>query len=95
MNYGQRGYMAERDSRYHYHAFKSQEEHDAHEIPENAYDIRQHPPRQYSPNWVINYEVPQQPRDGLFHSRHCWEEWHCNHRDDIERVIRSRGEWKS
>ena len=95
MSYGQRGYMAERDSRYHYHAFKSQEEYDAHEIPENAYDIRQHPPRQYSPNWVINYEVPQQPRDGLFHRRHCWEEWHCNHRDDIERVIRSRGEWRS
>ena len=95
MSYGQRGYMAERDSRYHYHAFKSQEEHDAHEIPENAYDIRQHPPRQYSPNWVINYEVPQQPRDGLFHSRHCWEEWHHDHRDDIERVIQTRGEWQS
>ena len=95
MNYGQRGYMAERDSRYHYHAFKTQEEHDAHEIPENAYDIRQHPPRQYSPNWVINYEIPQQPRDGLFHSRHCWEEWHCNHRDDIQILIRSRGEWRS
>ena len=97
MSYGVRGYMAERDRRYHYHAFKSQEEHDAHEIPENAYDIRRGTPNDntWSKHWIVNYETPQQPRDGLFHSRHCWEEWHCNHRDDIERVIRSRGEWRS
>ena len=31
----------------------------------------------------------------VFHSRGCWENWHKDHRDDIERVIRTRGEWKS
>ena len=95
MSYGQRGYMAERDSRYHYHAFKSQEEHDAHEIPSNAFDVDRYPPNTYYKEWRITYNTPQQPRAGLFHSRHCWEEWHYDHRDDIERVIRSRGEWRA
>ena len=94
-SYGRRGYMSQGDSRCNWHSFKTQEEYDAHEIPENAFDIRQSLPREYSPNWIINYETPQQPRDGLFHNRSCWEQWHLDHRDDLERVIRSRGEWKS
>ena len=95
MNYGQRGYMAERDSRYHYHAFITEEDHDAHEIPSNAFDVDRYPPNTYYKEWRITYNTPQQPRAGLFHSRHCWEEWHYDHRDDIESVIRSRGEWRS
>ena len=97
MNYGGRGYMSQGDSRYHYHSFKTQEEHDAHEIPENAYDVRRRTPNDntWSKHWIVNYETSQQPRDGLFHNRRCWEQWHTDHRDDIERVIQSRGEWKS
>ena len=96
MSYGQRGYMAVGDSRYHFHSFKTQEEHDAHEIPSNAYDVERSTPNpMYNRQWRIYYSTPQQPRDGLFHSRTCWEQWHLHHRDDIERVIRSRGEWKS
>ncbi len=85
--YGQRGYMGVGNQRYHYNYFKTQEERDAHEIPENATDI-------YTEIKYIAYYTPQQPRDGLFHNRNCWEEWHLNHREDIERMIRARGEWK-
>ena len=95
MSYGRRGYMAESDSRYHCRFFNTQEEYDAHEIPENAYDVDRNEPNEYSKTWNLYYNTPQQPRDGLFHNRSCWEEWHEDHRDDIERVIRSRGEWKS
>ena len=94
-SYGQRGYMAERDNRYHYHAFKTEEEHDAHEIPSNAFEVERRFHDYSKKKYIIYYETPQQPRDGLFHSRRCWEQWHYDHRDDLERVIRSRGEWKS
>ena len=95
MSYGQRGYMAVGDDSYHYHSFKTEGERDAHEIPNNAYDIDRGSPTTWSKSWRLFYNTPQQPRDGLFHNRRCWEQWHLDHRDDIERVIRSRGEWKS
>ena len=38
-SYGQRGYMAESDKLWHGYFFKTEEEHDAHHIPENAIDI--------------------------------------------------------
>ena len=87
-SYGRRGYMAIGDTHYHYHSFNTQEERDVHEIPRNASDI-------YRRDRYLSYETPQQSRDGLFHNRSCWENWHESHREDIERVIRSRGEWKS
>jgi len=37
----------------------------------------------------------EQKRDALFHSQSCFYEWVQSHRDDLERMIRSRGEWKS
>jgi len=37
----------------------------------------------------------EQKRDALFHSQTCFYEWVQSHRDDLERMIRSRGEWKS
>ena len=43
----------------------------------------------------IAYSTPQQSRDGLFHSRTCFEQWHLNHRNEIERLIRDMGEWKN
>ena len=38
---------------------------------------------------------PEQKRDALFHSQSCFYMWVQSHRDDLERMIRSRGEWKS
>ena len=88
MRYGQRGYLSQGDSKYHWHRFETPEKRDDHEIPSNAFNIQRG-------NRYIDYETPQQPRDGLFHNHSCWEQWHLDHRDDLERVIRSRGEWKS
>ena len=89
MNYGKRGILARGDTRFNYHDFKTQEERDAHEIPSNATDIYRRN------NLHLSYETPQQSRHGLFHSQTCFYEWHHDHREDIERVIRTRGEWKS
>ena len=95
-SYGRRGYLSTGDTRYNWHSFKTQEEYDAYQIPENAIDVRRGTPtdNEWSRGWYINYDTPQQPRDGLFHNRHCWETWHENHRDDLERLIKQRGEWK-
>ena len=95
MRYGQRGYLAESDKRWCGYFFETQEECDAHEIPENAFDIDRNNPCNWHSDWRLYYYTPQQPRDGLFHNRTCWEQWHLDHRDDLERVIRTRGEWKS
>ena len=94
-SYGRRGYMAESDNRWHGYHFKTQEEYDAHEIPENAFEVETRFHDHSKKKYVIYYETPQQPRDGLFHSQTCFYKWHTDHRDDLERVIRSRGEWKS
>ena len=95
MRYGQRGYLSECDKRWHGYFFKTQEERDAHEIPENAFDVSRDNPCNWHKDWRLYYYTPQQSRDGLFHNRNCWEQWHLDHRDDLERMIRSRGEWKS
>ena len=95
MCYGRRGYLSEGEIRSHYDFFNTQEEYDAHEIPENAFDIDRNNPNRWHSDWRLYYNTPQQPRDGLFHNRSCWEQWHLDHRDDLERVIRTRGEWKS
>ena len=37
----------------------------------------------------------ERKRDALFHSQSCFYEWVQSHRDDLERLIKQRGEWKS
>ena len=44
---------------------------------------------------AVESSEPEQKRDALFHSQTCFYEWVQSHRDDLERMIRSRGEWKS
>ena len=94
--YGSRGYPATLDYQYHHENFRTDEERSNFErenLPENAYDIDR-----WSWNgnsFGLSYRTPQQYRDGLFHSRSCFERWHLNHRDEIERLIRDMGEWKN
>ena len=93
MNYGSRGLLATSDRKNVWLTFKTEEERDAHEIPENAFDIERN-------NWGNNrynldYYIPQQSRDGLFHSQTCFYQWHENHRNEIERLIKNMGEWKN
>jgi len=95
-NYGSRGYLATPDHKYHYKIFRTEEERnnfERDELPENAFSIdRWH----YEENsYGISYHIPQQSRDGLFHNRGCFEEWHKNYRNEIERLIRDMGEWKN
>ena len=63
------------------------------ELPENVYDVDRWNYREN--DFGISYHTPQQSRDGLFHSQSCFYEWHQNHRDEIERLIRDMGEWKN
>ena len=95
MSYGQRGYMAVADRRFNWFNFLTEQERAAHEIPSNAFEVERRFQNYSNKKYVLWYVTPQQPRDGLFHTRRCWENWHTSHREDIERVIRSRGEWKS
>ena len=95
MNYGGRGYMAVGDNRFNWFDFMTEQERNAHEIPSTAFEVERKYHDYTKKKYVIYYKTPQQPRDGLFHSRRCWETWHESHRDDIERVIQSRGEWRS
>ena len=95
-NYGSRGYLATPDNQRHYKYFQSEEERnnfERDELPENAFDIDRW---SYSENnYRSNYSTPQQSRDGLFHSQSCFYQWHNNHRNEIERLIRDMGEWKN
>ena len=96
MNYGSRGLLATPDNEYFYTRFHTEEERNNFErdrLPENAYDIERNSWNENS--FGIGYRTPQQARHGLFHSRHCFEEWHLNHRNEIERLIRDMGEWKN
>ncbi len=61
--------------------------------PENAFDIDR---RSYhSGGGMVSWKTPQESRDGLFHNRYCFEEWHLKHRDELESLIKNLGEWKS
>ena len=94
--YGSRGILATPDSKYHYKNFKTEEERNNFErenLPENAFDIDRW--SWHENNFGLSYRTPQQSRDGLFHSRSCFERWHENHRDEIERLIKDMGEWKN
>lgn len=92
-SYGVRGYLGTSDYEYHNEFFNSTEELQNFSPPENAFDITRN---QYSGGggWVY-FKTPQESRDGLFHSRSCFEEWHLKHRDEIESLIKNLGEWKS
>ena len=92
-SYGVRGYLATPSYQYDSEFFNSIEERDNFSPPENAIDID----RQDHANgggWV-SWKIPQESRDGLFHNRYCFEEWHLKHRDEIESLIKNLGEWKS
>ena len=94
-NYGSRGILATPDHQYLGKGFRTIEERDnfeRDELPENAYDITRD---NWGQNFVISYRTPQQARHGLFHSQSCFYQWHENHRDEIERLIRVMGEWKN
>ena len=95
-NYGSRGILATPDNEYHYTRFYTEEERNNFErdrLPENAYDIERN---SWNENhFGITYHTPQQERHGLFHSRYCFEQWHLDHRNEIERLIKDMGEWKN
>ena len=93
LNYGMRGYLGTPEHEFHNEYFNSTEELQNFSPPENAFDITRN---QYSGGggWVY-FKTPQESRDGLFHSRSCFEEWHLKHRDEIESLIKNLGEWKS
>ena len=96
MNYGGRGILSTPDHERHYTKFYTEEERnnfERDELPENAFSIDRW---NYEENsYGISYHTPKQSRDGLFHSRGCFERWHLNHRNEIERLIRDMGEWKN
>ena len=95
-NYGSRGILATPDSKYYYTSFYTEEErnnYERDELPENAFNIDRY---NYLENsYGISYHTPKQSRDGLFHSRTCFERWHLDHRNEIERLIRDMGNWKN
>ena len=95
-NYGSRGILATPDHQYHHETFNTEEErnnYERDELPENAFDVDRF--SWHENHFGISYRTPQQSRDGLFHSRSCFEEWHLKHRDEIESLIKNLGEWKS
>jgi hypothetical protein len=95
-SYGSRGLLSTPDRQYHYERFNTEQKRsnfERDEMPENAFDLDRY---SYSENeFILRYHTPQQSRDGLFHSRTCFERWHLNHRDEIERLIKNMGEWKN
>ena len=93
LNYGMRGYLGTPEHEFHNEYFNSTEELQNFSPPENAFDITRN---QYSGGggWVY-FKTPQESRDGLFHNRYCFEEWHLKHRDELESLIKNLGEWKS
>ena len=95
-NYGSRGLLATPDYKHYNTSFYTEEERnnfERDELPENAYDVDRWNYR--ANDFGISYHTPQQERYGLFHSQSCFYEWHKNHRDEIERLIRDMGEWKN
>jgi hypothetical protein len=94
--YGSRGILATPDHKNYYETFSTEEErnnYERHELPENAFDIDRY--SWHENHFSISYRTPQQERHGLFHNQTCFQRWHENHRDEIERLIRDMGEWKN
>ena len=88
-----RGYLGTPEHEFHNEYFNSTEELQNFSPPENAFDITRNS-YHGGGGWVY-FKTPQESRDGLFHSRSCFEEWHLKHRDEIESLIKNLGEWKS
>jgi hypothetical protein len=95
-SYGVRGYLGTSAYQYDSENFNSMEEMENFSPPENAFDITRNQYSEHSGGggWVY-FKTPQESRDGLFHNRYCFEEWHLKHRDEIESLIKNLGEWKS
>ena len=93
LNYGMRGYLGTPEHEFHNEYFNSTEELQNFSPPENAFDITRNS-YHGGGGWVY-FKTPQESRDGLFHNRYCFEEWHLKHRDEIESLIKNLGEWKS
>ena len=95
-NYGSRGLLATPDYKYYNTSFYTEEERnnfERDELPENAFNIERY--IWHENDFGISYLTPHQSRDGLFHSQGCFYKWHENHRDEIERLIKDMGEWKT
>ena len=92
-SYGVRGYLGTSDYEYHNEFFNSTEELQNFSPPENAFDITRN--SYHGGGGWVEWKIAQESRDGLFHSRHCFEEWHLKHRDELESFIKNLGEWKS
>ena len=94
--YGGRGILATPDHKNYYKTFSTEEErnnYERDELPENVFDVDRY--SWHENHFGISYCIPQQSRDGLFHSQSCFYRWHENPRDEIERLIRDMGEWKN
>ena len=93
LNYGMRGYLGTPEHEFHNEYFNSTEELQNFSPPENAFDIDR---RGYqNGGGMVSWKTPQESRDGLFHNRYCFEEWHLKYRDELESLIKNLGEWKS
>ena len=93
LNYGMRGYLGTPEHEFHNEYFNSTEELQNFSPPENAFDITRNS-YHGGGGWVY-FKTPQESRDGLFHNRYCFEEWHLKHRDEIESLIKNLGEWNT
>ena len=95
--YGARGHLPIFDSQYHYLNFDTAEERDRHEIPSNAYDINRTDPSTWDNTFRLNYFTPQEPKDGLFCSRNCSDDWQMQNRNILESLMKSntfKNPWK-
>tara|TARA_R100001510_G_C7518214_1_gene114842 strand:- start:2 stop:334 length:333 start_codon:yes stop_codon:yes gene_type:complete len=92
-SYGMRGYLATPEYQYDSEYFNTTEEFNNFSPPENALDIDRH--TYHNGGGTISWKIPQESRDGLFHNRFCFEQWHLKHRDELESLIKNLGEWKS
>ena len=93
-SYGVRGYLGTSSYQYDSENFNSMEEMENFSPPENAVHVERHNFYNNEGGW-ISWKTPQESRDGLFHNRYCFEEWHLKHRDELESLIKNLGEWKS
>ena len=95
--YGCRGHLPIFDSQYHYLRFNTAEERDRHEIPSNAYDINRDDPSTWDNTFRLRYHTPQEPKDGLFCSRNCSDNWQLQNRNILESLMKSntfKNPWK-
>jgi hypothetical protein len=69
----------------------------SHEIPSNAYEINRIDPSSWNNQFRLNYYTPQEPKDGLFCSRNCSDDWQMQNRNILESLMKSntfKNPWK-